>query len=153
MKRIAFLAFVVLALPATANAQPACGDHLTTSTTLTADLHCEGQQGLTIASESNGIVLDLGGHSLTGAGISVGRADNAVVRNGTISDSDGGVSAGNSTARFERLTITRTHQGMALFHGIYVIERCRIERNDIGLYVDPTADVTLIHTKVKHNGS
>jgi len=66
-----------------------CGDTITVNTTLTTDLTCPAN-GLTIGAP--GVVLNLGGHRITGSGTGFGilansflvNADNAVIRNGTV---------------------------------------------------------------------
>lgn len=57
---------LLLALPAPpAHADLACGDVVTSSTTLTADLQCApGQDGIVVS--GHGIVIDLAGHTLDG---------------------------------------------------------------------------------------
>ncbi len=62
-------ALALLALTTTAALGQACGDLLTTDTTLTGDLQCSGV-GLTIAADD--IVLDCAGFTLTGDGSNVG---------------------------------------------------------------------------------
>ncbi|RSN11752.1 hypothetical protein DMB42_14405 [Nonomuraea sp. WAC 01424] len=63
----------------------ACGDVLTTNTTLTADLTCPGD-ALTIGADN--VDLDLNGHTITGSGTGKGLTlfsrVGATVRNGTI---------------------------------------------------------------------
>ncbi|GAA5161620.1 right-handed parallel beta-helix repeat-containing protein [Ornithinimicrobium tianjinense] len=54
-----------LALPAQADAL-SCGDVVMSSTVLTTDLTCASGHGLVIGAD--GVVLDLGGHSITGPG-------------------------------------------------------------------------------------
>ena len=72
-------------------AAPSCGDTILTSITLTADLDCSAivTDGLHVG--ANGIVIDLNGHSITGAGGFDGQAGisnqgfgNVVVKHGTI---------------------------------------------------------------------
>jgi parallel beta-helix repeat protein len=61
----------------------ACGDSISTDTTLTADLSCP-EDGLVIA--ANGITLDLGGHALGGDGIGIVNDGFArvTIRNGAV---------------------------------------------------------------------
>src|SRR5262245_57242965 len=51
-----------------------CGQTVTTSVTLTADMHCAGK-GLAIGKD--GITVNLNGHTLTGSGIQEGIFDAA----------------------------------------------------------------------------
>lgn len=81
---------------AQALAQPACGQTITQSTTLTADLGPCPNFGLIIGAD--GITLDLGGHRIFGtpnfldqAGVLMQGRTGVTVRNGTISDFDAGV--------------------------------------------------------------
>lgn len=97
---IAVLALVAI-VPTTgvADAQAAtvaCGQTLTQSTTLTADLGPCPDYGLILGAD--GITLDLGGHRIFGtadhfdnAGVWVMQRTGTTVRNGTVSDFDGGV--------------------------------------------------------------
>ena len=101
-----------LAAPASANRDPACGDTLTVSTTLDADLNCTGD-GLNIGASH--MTLNLGGHTLSfvGSGGSVGvRADgfsNLVIQNGTIRGFSTGVSLNSVDASVVRgLTISES---------------------------------------------
>jgi parallel beta-helix repeat protein len=73
-------------------AQPSCGDILTVSTTLTADLDCSGYDGTALTLGAKGITLDLNGHTLTGYtgddtnyGVYADRK-NVTVTNGTINN-------------------------------------------------------------------
>ncbi|MDQ2826902.1 MAG: right-handed parallel beta-helix repeat-containing protein [Actinomycetota bacterium] len=74
----------------------ACGQTITQSTTLTADLGPCSSNGLVIGAD--GITLDLGGHRIFGttttgdlAGVLVQGRQGVTVRNGTVTDFDGGV--------------------------------------------------------------
>lgn len=81
---------------AQAQVQPACGQTITQSTTLTADLGPCPNYGIKIGAD--GIVLDLGGHRIFGtpnfndqAGVYLLGRTGARVQNGTVSDFDAGV--------------------------------------------------------------
>ena len=74
----------------------ACGQTITQSTTLTADLGPCANYGLIVGADN--ITLDLGGHRIFGTpdkfdngGVWVFRRTGTTVRNGTVSDFDGGV--------------------------------------------------------------
>lgn len=75
-----------VALPAAAS-PPGCGDTILVSTVLTQDLVCPSGHGLVVGADH--IVLDLGGHtitgSLTGAGVWVGPRTGVTVTSGEIS--------------------------------------------------------------------
>lgn len=79
-----------------AQVQPVCGQTITQSTTLTADLGPCPNFGLIIGAD--GIVLDLAGHRIFGtpnfndqAGVYMQGRTGVRVQNGTVSDFDGGV--------------------------------------------------------------
>lgn len=91
-----FVAGLVTAALAVLPAAPAvaavgCGDSVTTSVTLTADLICPGGPGLIVTGDD--VVVDLGGHTVGGSvstaafGIEV-TGDNVAIRNGTVRDFD-----------------------------------------------------------------
>lgn len=93
--RIAGIATLLAALTligaAPASAQPACGEVITQNTTLTADLDCQGSDGLVIGAP--GITLDLGGHRISTYVTAVrnpGYAD-VTIRNGRITFDTAGV--------------------------------------------------------------
>lgn len=98
---------------AEAQVQPACGQTITQSTTLTADLGPCPNFGVIIGAD--GITLDLGGHRIFGtpnfldqAGVLMQGRTGATVRNGTISDFDGGVVIqGGSPNRVSGITAIR----------------------------------------------
>jgi parallel beta-helix repeat protein len=63
-----------------------CGDTITQSVKLTADLHCSASDGLDIG--ANRVTIDLGGHTIFGVSPYNGVADNgypyATIKNGTV---------------------------------------------------------------------
>src|SRR5688572_2702615 len=94
------IAFTILAWGASAEAQ-SCGQVLTRSTTLTADLlNCPGD-GLVIG--ANGVVLNLNSHTVDGVGLGVGIRndgfDRVTIRNGTVQDFDYGIQLNAGTER------------------------------------------------------
>jgi hypothetical protein len=83
--------------PTVAEAAVACGQTITTSMTLTSDLTCTGN-GIFV--NAPGVILDLGGHTITGPAPSGGSTrgvvatsnrPNIVIRNGTVRGFDLGV--------------------------------------------------------------
>ncbi|MBB1511305.1 right-handed parallel beta-helix repeat-containing protein [Tessaracoccus sp. MC1627] len=97
---VGVLALASASLPASAVDPIACGDVITTSTTLTQDLVCSSGNGLEIG--ANGVVLDLAGFTLsgsptTGVGVNLAYRDNVVVANGTIEGFNVGVEIQQST--------------------------------------------------------
>jgi parallel beta-helix repeat protein len=113
----AALAAGLLAGEAPAGAAPvACGTTITVSTTLTADMTCPGDA---IVIRGPNVVLDLGGHLLTGAGFEAGgagvrvEAPGATVRNGRVERFRFGVhlSAGSNGALIDGLRLTGNIDG------------------------------------------
>ncbi len=98
---------------AQAQVQPSCGQTITQSTTLTADLGPCPDYGVIIGAD--GIVLDLGGHRIFGtanfndnAGVYMAGRTGAKVQNGTITDFDAGVIIeGGSRNTVFNITATR----------------------------------------------
>ena len=81
-------------------AQPACGDTLTSNTTLTADLDCSGTDSTGVYMGKNGIVLDLNGYTIwgfTGAdsdtGVDTNGYNHTTIKNGAIANFGTGVYA------------------------------------------------------------
>jgi parallel beta-helix repeat protein len=70
-----------------------CGDTVTQSIKLTADLHCSASDGLDIG--ANHVTIDLGGHTIFGTSPYNGVADNgypyATIKNGSIDGSENAV--------------------------------------------------------------
>jgi parallel beta-helix repeat protein len=78
------LGLLLLALPASAPAAVTCGQTITQSTTLDADLQCDSNYGIVIGAP--GITLNLGGHSVDAHSASIlneGHA-NVTIKNGTV---------------------------------------------------------------------
>jgi parallel beta-helix repeat protein len=85
-----------MATTTAAGAAPACGATITASATLTADLGPCAHDGLVIGADN--VVLDLNGHRIfgtaspgDGAGVRIPGHTGVTVKNGTVSDFDGGV--------------------------------------------------------------
>jgi hypothetical protein len=126
--RLIFAVILALLVPATAaQAQaPACGDVLTHSVRLHADLACApGDTALTIGAD--GVVIDLGGHAITGASLAVdgrGGFDDIVVRGGELRGNDLGIRlAGVSDGRLAHLTISGGLEGVSATGGEGLIVR------------------------------
>jgi parallel beta-helix repeat protein len=93
-----------------------CGTTITASTTLTVDMTCPGDA---IVIGAPGVVLDLGGHLLTGAGFGAGgagvrvQAPGATARNGRITTFRAGVylGPGSDGALVEGLTLVHDGDG------------------------------------------
>jgi len=68
--------------PAPARASVNCGDTITTSVVLSADLNCGGGTGLLVV--ANNVTVDFGGHTL-GCGTVVVTGANVTIKNGSVS--------------------------------------------------------------------
>jgi parallel beta-helix repeat protein len=122
MRLLLAVTLAVLAASTTAaQAQgPACGDVLTHSVRLSADLACApGDTALTIGADD--IVLDLGGHAITGAELAVdarGGFDGIIVRGGELRDNSLGIRlAGVRNGRLAHLTISGGLEGVSATGG------------------------------------
>ncbi|MDX3657556.1 right-handed parallel beta-helix repeat-containing protein [Streptomyces sp. ID05-26A] len=94
------------AIPAQAQTDPRCGDEITTSVTLTADLTC-ADIGLVIAADR--VVLNLNGHTLSGKiALRADEVSRAVVHNGAISGhrTSGVTLRGTQNTIFNNVTLT-----------------------------------------------
>lgn len=125
---VGVMALASAGLPASAVDPIACGDTITTSTILTEDLVCTSGDGLIIGAQ--GIVLDLGGHSIDGGGVSAAgvRIDNdhdVTVRNGSITGFSAGVEVQQSQrAHVHSLDITPVTRGINIGGGgAHLIEK------------------------------
>ena len=179
-----------------------CGDVITQDTTLDSDLSCSGH-GISI--EAGGVTLDLGGHTITGAGgESVGvmtLGERATVANGTIRGfgkgvwSDGADGVLVSAATLERngvavdcdysagCSVNRSRVrantvgvslsapdggelvrsfvsgnrvydngiGISLTEYLVTVSANRVERNDVGVWIDYSARVTMSQNVVAEN--
>ena len=150
---VATAAVTVLASGATPAPSPSsgtvrCGATLTRSTTLTRDLVCRtADVGLRLA---EGVVLDLGGHSLVGPGKGYGTAVTGgytpTVRNGTIRGWNTGVMSeeadGGGAVSHVLVTDTRLAIGSSI-GGTATVESSTLRGNDYGITTfQSTARVT-----------
>ena len=122
MKRFRIAAAFLLApcLPPAAEANPACGEVLTTDTTLTGDMTCAGT-ALRIGAD--GITVNLNGYMITGDGVTVGAAgvrnagyNGVTIENGTITNFFFGIYLNGASGNTIQLI---TADGNT-FSGIYV---------------------------------
>ncbi len=88
----------------TADAQVACGETITASLQLTADLSCTGTRGFVIGADK--VTIDLNGFTLSGDGgigdVAIDNGlgfDGVTVKNGTISDFDECISIGGNAQK------------------------------------------------------
>jgi parallel beta-helix repeat protein len=153
------LACATLLLVASADraaAQPACGDTLTASTTLTADLACTGT-GLKVGADK--ITIDLGGFTLSGdngegdLGIDNGLGfDGVTIKNGTISSFDEGISIGGN-AQKNVVTGVRiefcSHDAIDLNDSdLGKVTKCTILNNDNGVQMGADATGNVLEKSV-----
>jgi hypothetical protein len=144
-KALAILA-LSLFVPATAHANPSCGDTITTSTTLTADLTgCHGFAALTVMGDTT---LDLNGHTLSGDaayGILAGRGT-LTIRNGTVSGFGTGVyivKAGD--ALVTRVLATDNGYGFDMAHSRAVFSRDIATHNlYVGFFAEASSGTSVI---------
>jgi parallel beta-helix repeat protein len=167
------LGSVVLGAPSIALPGPACGDTITTDTTLYADLVDCPNNGIVIGADD--ITLDLNGHAIDGDGALVDPCEdetcdlgvdnhaghsNVTVVGGTVTEFGFGVLVGGADDnRLSRLTVSDN-----IFSGILVFEssRLRVERNTVtrngldtdfsGIAAFAMTDGTLTHNHVLDNG-
>ena len=104
MLTLAATLMTVLLLVTSAGAQVACGDTLTESVQLTADLECTGTRGLIVGADK--ITIDLNGFKLFGdgdvgdVGIDNGLGfDGVTIKNGTVSEFDECISIGGNAQK------------------------------------------------------
>jgi hypothetical protein len=113
----------------------ACGDTITTDTTLTNDLECSGAMtpALTLA---NGVTLDLGGHTLSGAGPGDGFGINGqsyTVRNGTVTNFGHAVETFSGTVTLSDVRLLVNGQGVEALGSRVNISDSVVNRNGVGL--------------------
>jgi len=113
----------------------ACGATLTTDTTLTNDLDCSGSflPALTLA---NGVTLDLGGHTVSGAGPGGGFGINGrsyTVRNGTVTNFGHAIETEGGTVNLSHVRLVVNGQGVESLNSQVKITNSVIDRNGVGL--------------------
>ncbi|MBZ4329349.1 right-handed parallel beta-helix repeat-containing protein [Corallococcus sp. AS-1-12] len=121
-----------------------CGDTLTTNTLLSHDLNCPSSAPFALQIDGDGIVLDLGGHTIrrTGPanndsqGIVIARG--RMVRNGTVQGFGRGVTTTDSanlpSVRLHKLALLDNTAGVHNNnYANFLITDCRLSGNNIGL--------------------
>ncbi|RKI01758.1 right-handed parallel beta-helix repeat-containing protein [Corallococcus sp. AB038B] len=122
-----------------------CGDTITEHTRLTRDLYCPSSAPFALQVVGEGIVLDLGGHTVrrTGPANSASQGialwSNSMVRNGTVQ----GFGRAISTPEDSNTTYVRLHKlalldnGVGVYHwgsfATFLITECRLSGNVRGL--------------------
>jgi parallel beta-helix repeat protein len=146
-------------------ANPTCGQEITEDTTLVADLTCAGGPALIVAADD--VILDLGGHTISGdpksgvdaPGIVVRGARGATVRNGTVQHFACGVEIDGGARNLVQNVTVQDNVGTQTGNygdGIVVNEshENRIEGNTVRGN-GPFSGITLLgasqHNIVRHN--
>jgi hypothetical protein len=122
-----------------------CGATVTSTTALTRDLHCpDGADGLVV--QGDGVVLDLAGHTVTGAGGRSGvlvRGHGVVVRGGTLTAWGEGVAVDpGADAVVERVTLLRNTTGLGA-HGRAVLRHSTARANSRAVLAEGAGDVAV----------
>jgi len=140
------LAGVGMAAPAHAAANLTCGQTLTSSVTLSADIGPCAGDGLRVA--RNGITVNLGGHVVRGSaspttdqvGVRLVNVSGATVKNGTVTAFDAGVALDNSTSSTVTAIKAKNNTGTgATNHGD-------------GIVVDGSSNNQIVGNDVSGNG-
>lgn len=155
---VAVVLAAALRHPGTAGAATAlsCGQTVTASITLSNDLTCE--VGSAIVVGKAGITINLGGHTLTGAGTATGVGvengnvdqpgfSNVTITNGAITAFEAGVLSSGTGAKINKLRVFHTRRG------IEVAEKSSIAGNTvwdalIGIRVVGNATGTIVSSNV-----
>lgn len=144
-----------------------CGDTLTHHTKLTRDLSCPGTAPFALRIAGEGIVLDLGGHTIRRTGpenlesVGIAVKTNSMVRNGTIQGFGKGVATTESAdvrnLRLHQLALLDNRAG--IFNGTldtrFLITECRLSGNFDGLNSETdaaTGSFDVRSTIFTHNG-
>ena len=142
-------------------AQPACGQVLTTDTTLTANLNCSGYSGDALVMGANGITLNLNGKTITGPagydgydGVDTEGYNRTTIRNGTIRDYTYGVNVNDSsrtTVGFMTIDGEDTSNGYGLYNS-YGVKNLfhHLTITDVvqGIYTEYSAETTIRDSNV-----
>jgi parallel beta-helix repeat protein len=163
----------VVGAPSVAQPRPACGDTITTDTTLYADLVDCPSNGLVIGADD--ITLDLNGHTIDGDGALVDPCEDetcdvgvdngaghskVTVVGGTVKEFGFGVLVGGADDnRLGRLTVTdNILSGTLVFDSTHLrITRSTISRNGLdsdfsGIAAFAMRDGVIAHSRIAHNG-
>jgi parallel beta-helix repeat protein len=154
------VAAALLVAPAGAADGLSCGSTITVDTTLTHNLHCAAG-GLVVASD--GVTLDLAGHTLVGHGAGAGitvAAAGVTVTNGAVTQFEQGVIVGSAAnqATLTRLTVKKNGTGLLIGPGLTAPMRGTVAdsvftNNDLnGIDIDGGTFWTIEDATIAHNG-
>jgi hypothetical protein len=136
---VAITGVALSAAPATATSAVQCGDVITQSTRLTHDLVCDGSTDALVIGAS-GIVLDLGGRTITGPGAYQGEGSGVRV-------------AGHSGVTIQRGTITGFQAGVVLDSGPgNTVNRMTLTANDRGVDIANAPGTVVSQSTITGNG-
>ncbi|NNC20185.1 right-handed parallel beta-helix repeat-containing protein [Corallococcus exiguus] len=136
-----------------------CGDVITQHTKLTHDLSCPGTDEPALRIEGDGVVLDLGGHTVRRSSpvqqdtLGIVVTSNSMVRNGTIRGFARGVQTDEgSYLRLHELTFA--DNGTAIYNyfstSYFLITNSRFIGNDVGLGSEIDASVGTFDVRSSH---
>lgn len=139
----------------------ACGATITASVTLTADLACAGSNGLVIG--ANNVVVNLGGHTLSGNGTNYGIDDvggftGLTVENGVIDDFNNGilVFGGANNAKFMGLRVqNQVNSGILVSaaNGAKITGSYLVSNGDVGIGLTGTTGDSVSGSWIEGNSS
>ncbi|RUO88231.1 right-handed parallel beta-helix repeat-containing protein [Corallococcus sp. AB018] len=136
-----------------------CGDVITQHTKLTHDLSCPGTDEPALRIEGDGVVLDLGGHTVRRSSpvqqdtLGIVVTSNSMVRNGTIRGFARGIQTDEGTyLRLHELTFA--DNGTAIYNyfstSYFLITNSRFIGNDVGLGSEIDASVGTFDVRSSH---
>ncbi|NRD59027.1 right-handed parallel beta-helix repeat-containing protein [Corallococcus exiguus] len=136
-----------------------CGDVITQHTKLTHDLSCPGTDEPALRIEGDGVVLDLGGHTMRRSSpvqqdtLGIVVTSNSMVRNGTIRGFARGIQTDEGTyLRLHELTFA--DNGTAIYNyfstSYFLITNSRFIGNDVGLGSEIDASVGTFDVRSSH---
>ena len=129
---------IVLAWPGASGAAKnpiACGDTVTTDTTLKSDLDCSGSF-LPALNLANGVTLDLGGHTVSGSGPGGGFGINGrsyTIQNGTITGFGHAIETDSGTVNLSQVRLLVNGMGVEALGSRVNIASSVVNRNGVGL--------------------
>lgn len=144
----------------------ACGDTLTSNTTLSADLDCSAYNGTALYMGANGITLDLNGHTIWGwtgaddhSGVDTNGRNKTVITDGTIANFGYGVYLSSSSQSVVSWLDIVGEVADTDDYGIYGyygagnrINRVDISGVDYGVYLEYGSDTRVSNSMIEVDG-